>query len=111
MALEQLLANRVATMDFQCRDLELNTELMACLNDAQATEANREAKVHCKNAACALQQAHWDNVLELEHEARQPKSQIIKPSQKPLGQLCELVCLSPMGNSSTLYRSLLVMCP
>ena len=69
VALEQLLANR-ATMDFCHRELELNVELAACLNDAQATKAIKEAQVHCTNAACALQQAHRDNVLVLECEAK-----------------------------------------
>ena len=57
-------------MDFQCRELELNTKLMAHLNYVQAAKVIKEAEVHCKNAACALQQAHWDNVLALECEAK-----------------------------------------
>ena len=69
MALEQLLANR-AIIDFLCRELELNTELAACLNDAQATETIKEAKVHHRDTNCVLQQAQWDNVLALEHEAK-----------------------------------------
>ena len=69
VALGQLLTNR-ATMGFQCRELELNTELTACLNDAQATEAIREVEVHHKNTACALQETHWNNVLALECEAK-----------------------------------------
>ena len=59
----------MATMDFQCRELELNAELVECLNDAQATEAIKEAEVCHRNMACAPQQAHWDNALALEHEA------------------------------------------
>ena len=50
--------------------MELNTELTACLNDAQAAKAIREVKVHHKNAACALQQACWDNKLALKNEAK-----------------------------------------
>ena len=69
VALEQLLTNR-AIMGFWHRELELNTELMACLNDAQATKAIREVEVHYKNTAYALQQAHWDNMLALEGEAK-----------------------------------------
>ena len=57
-------------MGFQCRELELNPELIACLNDAQATKAIREAEVCHKNTACALQQDHQDNVLALECEAK-----------------------------------------
>ena len=69
MALEQLLANRVA-MDFCHRELELNVELASCLNDAQATKAIKEAEVHHANAACALQQAHRDRMLALECEVK-----------------------------------------
>ena len=57
-------------MDFQCKELELNAELVACLNNVQAAEAIKEAEVHCKNMVCALQQAHQDNALVLEHEAK-----------------------------------------
>ena len=46
---------------------------MAGLNDAQATEAIKETEGHHKNAACALQQAHQDNVLVLDHEAKVTK--------------------------------------
>ena len=69
MALEQLLTNR-ATMGFWCRVLELNNELVACLNDAQAAKAIRDLKVCHNNAACTLQQAHWDNLLALECQAK-----------------------------------------
>ena len=40
VALEQLLANR-ATIGFCCRELELNAEIEACLNDAQAAHKRR----------------------------------------------------------------------
>ena len=43
MSLEQLLTNR-ATGDFCCKELDLNTELVAHLNDAQATEAIKQAE-------------------------------------------------------------------
>ena len=69
MALEWLLTNK-ATIGFWYKELELNTELSACLNDTQATEAIREVEVHHKNTACALQQAHWDNILALGCEAK-----------------------------------------
>ena len=72
MALEQLLTSR-ATMGFQHRELELNTKLAACLNDAQATKGIREAELCHRNTACALWQAHWDNVLELECKANVTK--------------------------------------
>ena len=74
VAQEWLLTN-MATMGFWSRELELNTELVACLNDAQAAEAIREVKVQCKNMAYALQQAHQDNVLVLEHEAKVTEEQ------------------------------------
>ena len=59
-ALEQLLANR-ATGDLCCKELDLNVELAACLNDAQAAKAIKQAKVHCTTTACTLQQAHRDS--------------------------------------------------
>ena len=43
---------------------------MACLNDAQFTKAVKETEVHHATAACALQQAHRDSVLMLEHEVK-----------------------------------------
>ena len=57
-------------MGFRCRKWELNTRLTAHLNDVQAAEAIREVKVHHKNAACTIQQTHWDNMLALECEAK-----------------------------------------
>ena len=74
MALEQVLTNR-ATMDFCHRELELNTELAAHLNHAQATDTIKEAEVHHPNMACALQQSHRDNVLALENEVKAEKEQ------------------------------------
>ena len=74
VALEWLLTNR-ATMDFCHRELDLNTELAACLNDAQAAKTIKEAKMHCQSVACALQQVHWNNVLALECEAKVVKGQ------------------------------------
>ena len=47
----------------------MNTELAACLNDTQAAKTIREAKVQHKSTAHALQKAHLDNMLVLEHEA------------------------------------------
>ena len=79
VVMEQLLAKR-ATMDFQCRELELNAELTACLNDAQAAEAIKEAEVCHQNTTCALQQAHQDNVLALECEAKVTEAQDHQPS-------------------------------
>ena len=62
--LEQLLAIR-ASRDICCKDLGLNTELVAHLNKVQAakaiqqaTEAIRQAKVYCTTTAYTLQQVH-----------------------------------------------------
>ena len=41
-ALEQLLTNRAAG-DFHHKELDLNTELVACLNEAQAAKAIEQA--------------------------------------------------------------------
>ena len=57
-------------MDFCHKELDLNMELTACLNDAQAAKAIKEAEVCHPTTACALQQAHRDSVLVLEHEAK-----------------------------------------
>ena len=74
MALEQLLTNR-ATGDLCHNQLDLNMELEAHLNKAQAAEAIKQAtkviiqaKVCCTVTACTLQQAHRDSVLALEHQ-------------------------------------------
>ena len=48
-------------------------ELVACLNDAQATKAIKKAKVYHKNTTSVLQQAQWDNVLALECKAKAAK--------------------------------------
>ena len=42
VALEQLLTNR-GTRDLHCKGLDLNVELAAHLNDAQATNAIKQA--------------------------------------------------------------------
>ena len=68
VAMEQLLP-KWATMGFWHRELELNTELATCLNDAQAAKTIREANVQHKSTAHSLQQPHLDNMLVLEHEA------------------------------------------
>ena len=74
MALEQLLKNG-ATRDFCHKELDLNTEQVACLNDAQAAEAIKQAEVCHATTACALQQAHGDNVLALECEMKVKEGQ------------------------------------
>ena len=57
-------------MDFHRKEPELNVELASCLNDVQAAKAIKEAEMCHTNAACALQQAHRDNVLALEDEGK-----------------------------------------
>ena len=74
VTLEQLLTTW-ATMDSHHKELELNTELAACLNKVQAIEAIKEAEVCHTTATCILQQTHWENVLMLEHEARVEEGQ------------------------------------
>ena len=80
VAQECLITNR-ATMDSCHRELELNIELMACLNEAQAIKAIKEAEVHHATAikeakvhhattACVFQQTHRESVLMWEHEAK-----------------------------------------
>ena len=89
VALEWLLTTR-ATMDSHSKELELNAKLTMGMNEAQATEAIKEAeashaakikeaKLHCttriKEAkAChttnsfVLQQTYRESMLALEHE-------------------------------------------
>ena len=69
-ALEQLLMTRAST-DLHCKELDLSTEVAACLNEAaeaikQATETIRQAKVCSATTAYTLQQACQESVLELE---------------------------------------------
>ena len=52
-------------MDFIHKELGINMELASCPNDAQAPEAIKEAEVCHSTTACALQQAHRDNMLVL----------------------------------------------
>ena len=77
-ALEQLLTTK-ATMDSHWRDLSLNAYIARCKNEAWATEAIKEAEVHCaaviKEAethwvihACTLEKSHKESMLESEHE-------------------------------------------
>ena len=54
--------------DFCHKELDLNAEMMAPLNDVQATEVIKQADVCHATTACALQQAHRDSVLALEHQ-------------------------------------------
>ena len=86
MALEWLLMTK-ATMDSHQRELVLNTNISTCQNEAQATEAikeaemcQKEAEAHCAAViketeahhaihACALEQSHKESMLELECEA------------------------------------------
>ena len=67
-ALEQLLTVR-SSRNLHCKELDLNMELAAHLNEVQTTEAIRQANVHGATAAYAPQQAHKESALVLEHQA------------------------------------------
>ena len=76
VALEQLLTNK-GSSDLCHKELDLNVELVACLNEAQvaeaikqATKAIKQADVHHVTTACTLQQAHRDSVLVLECQTK-----------------------------------------
>ena len=100
MALEQLLTNR-ATRDFCCKELDLNMELATHLNDAQATEAIKEAEVCHATTACVLQQAHRDSVLVLEHEEKVEEGQDHQAFVEAFGAAIQ-ACL-PKINGALLY--------
>ena len=94
VTLEQLLKNR-ATMDFYHKELDLNAKPMLYLNDAQATETRKEAKVHCAATACALQQTHRDSVLALECEVKAEEGQDCQAFIETFGVAYEPICLKP----------------
>ena len=64
MAIEQLLTVR-SSRDLCCKELDLNMELVVCLNKVQTTEAVRQAKLHGATAAYTLQKTHQESVLVL----------------------------------------------
>ena len=104
MVLEQLLANR-ATIDFCHRELELDAELMACLNDAQATKAIKEAEECHTTTAHALQQAHRDSVLALEHEAKVEEGWDCQAFMEAFGAAMPACLPETVGHSCTSYSS------
>ena len=61
MILEQLLAVR-SSRDICHKELDLNTELAADLNEVKTEEAIRQAKVCGTTTAYTLQQAHQREV-------------------------------------------------
>ena len=65
MALEQLLTTKVA-MDSHCRELELSTELAACMNETQAIEAIKEAEVCHTSAIKEAKVCHVATIKEAE---------------------------------------------
>ena len=76
MALEWLLANRT-TGNLHFKKLDLNVEMSAHLNEAQAVEAIKQATDAIKQAevcdattVCTLQKAHRDSVLVMEHQMK-----------------------------------------
>ena len=100
MALEQLPTHR-ATIDFCHRELDLNVELAVCLNDAQAAEAIKEAKVCHATTACALQQAHRDSVLVLKCKVKAEEGQNCQAFMKACGAAIQ-ACL-PKTQGMLLY--------
>ena len=67
----------MATRDLHCKEMDLNVELAANLNEAQAakaikhtTKAIKQAEVHCTTTACAIQQAYRDSMLMLAHQTK-----------------------------------------
>ena len=69
VVLEQLLTAR-ATGDLCCKELELNVEQVAHLNEIQATKTIKQAEMFHATTAYALQQAHKDSMLALEHQTK-----------------------------------------
>ena len=90
MALEWLFATK-ATLNFHQRELVQNVKISTCWNEAQTTEAIKEAEIWCAAVICraetcyevmvkeveaccttqaqALEQSHEESMLKLEHEA------------------------------------------
>ena len=62
-------------MDLYHKELHLNVELVVCLNEVQTAKAIRQAKVHGATTAYALQQAHKESVLALEHQRMEEERQ------------------------------------
>ena len=65
VALEQLLTTR-ATMDSHHRELELNAELAMHMNEAQAAEAIKEAKVSHAAETKEAKLCHTTRIKEAE---------------------------------------------
>ena len=62
--IEQLLTVR-SSRDPHHKEVDLNMEMVACLNEVQTTKAIGQAKVHGTTAAYALQKVHKESVLVL----------------------------------------------
>ena len=88
-------------MDFCCRVLELNAELVACLNDAQFAEAIKEAEVCHASTVCTLQQAHRDSVLMLECEVKAEEGQNFQTFMEAFGVVMQS-CL-PKTHGAPMY--------
>ena len=85
-----------ATMDSHHRELALNINIVRCENEAQATEAIKEAEVHCAamikeaEAHCTihahtLEKSQKESMLELECEATAEEGWITEHSWSPVG--------------------------
>ena len=109
VALEVLLINR-ATRDFHHKELDLNVELVVCLNDAQAAEAIKQAVVHHATTDYVFQQAHRDRVLVLEHDAKAEEGWDHQAFMEAFGVAISACPPKMWGHSYTPYSSWLVMC-
>ena len=72
--LEQLLTVR-SSRDLCYKELNLNGEQAAHLNEVQNAEAIRQARLHGETVAYNLQQAHKESVLVLEHQVTEEERQ------------------------------------
>ena len=72
VTLEQLLTAR-SSRDLCHKQLDLNMELVACLNEVQTAEAIRQAKVCGITEAYALQKVYQESVLVLQCQALEKK--------------------------------------
>ena len=76
-------------------------ELAACLNEAQATKAIKEAEMHHTMTACALQQANRDSVLTLECQMKAEERQDCQAFMEAFGMAIQ--ACSPKNQGTLLY--------
>ena len=107
MTLEQLLTTRVSR-DLCCKELDLNAEVAAHLNKVQATEAIRQAKVHCTTTTYTFQQAHQESVLELECQMMAEERQVCQAFMEAF--MVTIQACSPNNWGALLYPLQLLTC-